>query len=92
MEVTNALPHLKTVNTGINNGMIRLGVRELAGELRCSHGTAVPDDLDPDEWDLPPKPKWMRWRTYDRYAQRYDAYEAMLDRGCFASLARLLHK
>ena len=18
-------------------------------------------DLDPDEWDLPPKPKWMRW-------------------------------
>jgi hypothetical protein len=20
-------------------------------------------DLDPDEWDLPPKPKWMRWRT-----------------------------
>jgi hypothetical protein len=19
-------------------------------------------DLDPDEWDLPPKPKWMRWR------------------------------
>ena len=23
-------------------------------------------DLDPDEWDLPPKPKWMRWRTYDR--------------------------
>ena len=23
-------------------------------------------DLDPDEWDLPPKPKWMRWRTYNR--------------------------
>jgi hypothetical protein len=20
-------------------------------------------NLDPDEWDLPPKPKWMRWRT-----------------------------
>ena len=20
-------------------------------------------DLDPDEWDLPPKPKWMRWST-----------------------------
>jgi hypothetical protein len=26
-------------------------------------------DLDPDEWDLPPKPKWMRWRTYDRLVQ-----------------------
>jgi hypothetical protein len=25
-------------------------------------------DLDPDEWDLPPKPKWMRWHTYNRYA------------------------
>ena len=23
-------------------------------------------DLDPDEWDLPPKPKWMRWGTYNR--------------------------
>jgi hypothetical protein len=21
-------------------------------------------DLDPDDWDLPPKPKWIRWRTY----------------------------
>ena len=25
-------------------------------------------DLDPDEWDLPPKPKWMRWATYNRYS------------------------
>ena len=36
-------------------------------------------DLDPDEWDLPPKPKWMRWHTYNRYVERYDAYEAILD-------------
>jgi hypothetical protein len=36
-------------------------------------------DLDPDEWDLPPKPKWMRWHTYNRYVVRYDAYEAILD-------------
>ena len=21
---------------------------------------------DPDEWELPPKPKWMRWATYNR--------------------------
>ena len=21
-------------------------------------------DFDPDEWQLPPKPKWMRWRAY----------------------------
>jgi hypothetical protein len=29
-------------------------------------------DFDPDEWDLPPKPKWMRWRTYNRYVERFD--------------------
>jgi hypothetical protein len=23
-------------------------------------------NLDPQEWDLPPKPKWMRWHTYNR--------------------------
>src|SRR5262245_46494567 len=21
-------------------------------------------ELDPQEWELPPKPKWMRWKTY----------------------------
>ena len=30
---------------------------------------------DPDEWDLPPKPKWMRWRTYNRYMKKFNAYE-----------------
>jgi hypothetical protein len=32
-------------------------------------------DLDPDQWDLPPKPKWMRWKTYNRYIERFDDYE-----------------
>ena len=32
-------------------------------------------DLDPAEWDLPPKPKWMRWATYNRYVERFDDYE-----------------
>jgi hypothetical protein len=36
-------------------------------------------NLDPDEWDLPPKPKWMRWRTYDRYVRKFDGYEDQLD-------------
>ena len=36
-------------------------------------------DCDPDEWDLPPKPKRMRWRTYNRYVCRYDAYQKILD-------------
>ena len=47
-------------------------------------------DLDPDDWDLPPKPKWMRWSTYNRYVERYDAYEDILDRGTFALAAKLM--
>jgi hypothetical protein len=49
-------------------------------------------DRDPDEWDLPPKPKWMRWRTYQRYVDKYDHYEAVLDEGTFAVLARFLRR
>jgi hypothetical protein len=47
-------------------------------------------DLDPDKWDLPPKPKWMRWRTYNLYVERYDAYEDILDRGTFELAAKLM--
>ena len=34
-------------------------------------------DLDPDDWALPPKPKWMRWETYNRYVESFDKYEEM---------------
>ena len=49
-------------------------------------------ELDPDKWDLPPKPKWMRWSTYNRDVQRYDKYESILDYGCAALAAKLLGK
>ena len=49
-------------------------------------------DLDPDEWDLPPKPKGMRWSTYNRYVERYDAYEEILDSGIAELMAKLLSK
>jgi hypothetical protein len=42
----------------------------------CSLG-----NFDPDECGLPPKPKWMRWRTYNRYEQKFDQYEAQLNAG-----------
>jgi hypothetical protein len=32
-------------------------------------------DCDLEVWDLPPKPKWMRWSTYDRYAEKFYRYE-----------------
>ena len=34
-------------------------------------------NLDPEEWELPPKPKWMRWRTYNRLEERFEAYDDM---------------
>ena len=47
---------------------------------------------DADHWmgGPPPKPKWMRWRTYERKAARLDAYNAAYDVGFSASVARLL--
>jgi hypothetical protein len=47
-------------------------------------------DRDPDEWDLPPKPKWMRWRTYNRHVQRFDAYDDFPDQSLFLRAKRLL--
>jgi hypothetical protein len=37
----------------------------------------------------PPKPKWMRWRTYDKIIGRCDAYEATVNRQTAALLDRL---
>ena len=53
--------------------------------------TRLIGDLEPDEWDLPPKPKWMRWATYNRQIARYDRYEQYLDYG-LAELAAKLGK
>jgi hypothetical protein len=49
-------------------------------------------DLDPDEWELPPKPKWMRWRTYNRYEERFDRYEAILEDRIVELMAKFLGK
>lgn len=46
-------------------------------------------ELDPDAWDLPPKPKWMRRKTYNKYEEKFDQYEAVLDDGCIALAAKL---
>jgi len=47
------------------------------------------DNLDPDEWDLPPKPKLMRWRTYDEAWQKFEAYEEVRDKHFYQSAQRL---
>jgi hypothetical protein len=49
-------------------------------------------NLNPDEWELPPKPKWMRWATYNRWEKRYDRYDEILDYGCATMAAKLGRK
>ena len=49
-------------------------------------------DLNPDEWDLPPKPKWMRWRTYNTHVEKFDRYEELLDLAFITAANRLLKK
>ena len=31
------------------------------------------------DWDFPPKPKWMRWKTYNRLDEKAQAYEQAAD-------------
>jgi hypothetical protein len=50
----------------------------------CSIG-----QFDPDDWNFPPKPKWMRWKTYKRYQERFERHEAQLDAGLEKMVARL---
>src|SRR3954454_3012667 len=46
--------------------------------------------VDPEDWDFPPKPKWMRQRTYERMEGRFNAQEDKLDRHIEQAAARLL--
>jgi len=48
-------------------------------------------DSDPDEWDLPPKPKWMRLSTYARWEAKYDEAED-LEEQCAFAVARLMNR
>ena len=49
-------------------------------------------DLDPQEWDLPPKPKWMRWKTYQRYVDQFERYEAALDASSLSRAIKLMKR
>ncbi len=59
--------------------------KEKINSRLCSIG-----GFDPNEWDLPPKPKHMRWKTYNRVVEKFDHYEEILDLGTVDRLAKLL--
>ena len=44
--------------------------------------------FDPDDWEFPPKPKGMRWKTYNRYEEKFDHYEEVLNDSLFAKLGQ----
>jgi hypothetical protein len=46
-------------------------------------------DLNRREGDLPPKPKWMRWHTYNRLADKYLLQESNINRIMADYIARL---
>jgi len=47
-------------------------------------------DADPDEWDLPPRPKGMRSKTYERWEAKYDRAEEAIEEQFALALAHAL--
>jgi hypothetical protein len=77
--------------------VVAYGSQFLASSDRAHAGQAkikarLIGDYDPDDWDVPPKPKWMRWRTYNQYVARYDAYEDILDQGSLSLALKLINR
>jgi hypothetical protein len=59
------------------------------GQAKISSWLCAVGGFDPKEWDYPPKPKWMRWNTYNRAIKKFDCYEDILDQGTCALVAKL---
>src|SRR5262245_25966175 len=43
-----------------------------------------------EDWEFPPKPKWMRWKTYNRLDEKAQAYEQAADDELLWTLRRWL--
>jgi hypothetical protein len=51
----------------------------------CSAG-----GFDPEDWNFPPKPKRMRWRTYTRLMAKFDRYDEVSDARSWVRLVKIL--
>jgi len=62
----------------------RTTARQKSNSRLCEIGCC-----DPNEWDFPPKPKWMRWGTYHLAEENFGGYGSILDEGVVGLAARL---
>lgn len=60
------------------------------GQARIRSRLCSIGGLDPDQYDFPPKPKWMRWKTYRQAEAKFDCYEETLDIGSLGRVMKLL--
>ena len=60
------------------------------GKAKINSKLCAIGGFDPEEWDLAPKPKWMRWRTYNKAEEKFERYEAMLNQGLTDVVLRCL--
>ena len=67
-----------------------LGPVDRAWRTKAKVKARLIGDADPDEWDLPPKPKWMRFSTYARWEVKYDEAEDILEEQCARDVARIM--
>ena len=42
------------------------------------------------DWEFPPKPPWMRWKTYNRLDERAQAYDKAADAVLYWRVRKLL--
>ena len=59
------------------------------GKAKINSRLCTMGGFDPDEWDFPPKPKWMRWQTYNRAQEKFNTYDDLLDEEVIKAAARL---
>jgi hypothetical protein len=62
------------------------------GKTKITSRLCRMSDADPDDWDFPPKPKWMRWRTYNRLLEKFDRYDEVAEAGWWIRLAKLAER
>lgn len=62
------------------------------GKARIKSKLCSIGGFDPDEWEFPPKPKWMRCRTYDRAEEQFNRYQAKLYGGLARAAAKFRYR